>query len=101
MKATVDGHVLAEAPDEETIVIEGNVYFPPSAVKHGLLSESDTEYVCPWKGHSQYFDATISGKRVSDVAWSYPDLLADAIEIVGQDFSGYIAFSPRVDVGRG
>ncbi|GAA3812670.1 DUF427 domain-containing protein [Streptomyces chiangmaiensis] len=101
MKATMDGHVLAEAPDDETIVIEGNVYFPPTAVIHGLLSESDTQCTCPWKGRSQYFDATIGDKRVGDVAWSYPDPRASAIEVVGRDFSGYVAFSPGVAVSRG
>lgn len=101
MKATLDGHVLAEAPDDETIVIEGNVYFPPGAVKQGLLKESDTQYTCPWKGRSQYFDATVGAKKVDDVAWSYPDLRAGAIDIAGRDFAGYVAFSPFVDVSRG
>ncbi|WP_030899200.1 DUF427 domain-containing protein [Streptomyces sp. NRRL F-5126] len=101
MRATMNGRVLAEAPDDETIAIEGNVYFPPGSVTHALLSESDTPYFCPWKGRSQYFDATIGDKRVDDVAWSYPDPLAGAIGIVGQDFSGYVAFSPGVAVSRG
>ncbi|MET8647861.1 DUF427 domain-containing protein [Streptomyces sp. NPDC004675] len=101
MKATMDGHVLAEAPDDETIVIEGNVYFPPNTVMPGLLTESDTPYTCPWKGRSQYFNATIGDKRVDDVAWSYPELHASAIEVVGRDFSGYVAFSPGVAVSSG
>ncbi|GAA3898397.1 DUF427 domain-containing protein [Streptomyces sp. NPDC003737] len=101
MKATMHGHVLAEAPDDETIVIEGNVYFPPTTVLHDLLSESDTQYTCPWKGRSQYFNATIDDKQVRDVAWSYPDLRASAIDVVGRDFSGYVAFSPGVVVSRG
>ncbi|WP_406423767.1 DUF427 domain-containing protein [Streptomyces sp. NBC_01589] len=50
MKASLQGHVLAEAPDDEVVIIEGNAYFPPSAMTRGVLSESQTPYVCPWKG---------------------------------------------------
>lgn len=98
MRATIQGRVLAEASDDEIVMIEGNVYFPPGTVAHELLSESETPYVCPWKGRSQYFNAVIDGKVVEDVGWSYPTPLTSAVERVGRDFSDFVAFSPFVTV---
>ena len=79
MKAVLDGTVIAEAPKEDLISIEGNWYFPPSSVKDGFLVESPTPYTCPWKGECQYFSvkdpSSGSGQAANylqDRAWSYP-----------------------------
>jgi uncharacterized protein (DUF427 family) len=101
MRATVDGTVIAEAPDEELVRIEGNWYFPPSAVTPGALSESATAYTCPWKGAAQYWDVVTPTGTRTDGAWSYPDLKPSAVERVGRDFAGYVAFSPGVTVEAG
>ncbi|GAA2241474.1 DUF427 domain-containing protein [Herbiconiux moechotypicola] len=98
MKAVVDGTVLAEAPKEELIAIEGNWYFPPSSVKSELLSPSDTPYTCPWKGECQYFDVTAGVAVLHDRAWSYPQPYPTAFDRVGKDFSGYVAFWKEVEV---
>ncbi len=98
MRAMVDGSVIAEAPEDELVRIEGNWYFPPSAVAPGALTESDTAYHCPWKGDAQYWDVLTPGGRQSDGAWSYPVLKPSAVERVGRDFAGYVAFSPGVTV---
>ncbi|WP_378145154.1 DUF427 domain-containing protein [Cnuibacter sp. UC19_7] len=98
MKAVVGGTVIAEAPKEDLIAIEGNWYFPPSSVKSELLSESDTPYTCPWKGECQYFDVTVDGTALHDRAWSYPNPYATAFDRVGKDFSNYVAFWKEVEV---
>lgn len=98
MKAIVDGTVIAEAPQDELISIEGNWYFPPSAVKEGVLSESPTPYTCPWKGECQYYTVTVGGTPYRDNAWAYPVPMPTAIEKVGKDFSGYVAFWRAVQV---
>ncbi|MFJ8613538.1 DUF427 domain-containing protein [Streptomyces sp. NPDC093675] len=99
MRATIQGRTLAEAPADETITIEGRTYFPPSSVAHELLDESDTPYVCPWKGRCQYFNAVVGNDILHDVAWTYPDPLPSAIAKVGTDFSDYVAFAPDIAVG--
>ena len=98
MRATVNGTVIAEAADQELVRIEGNWYFPPSAVTPGALSESATPYTCPWKGPAQYWDVVTPSGTTKDGAWSYPDLKPTAVERVGTDFAGYVAFSPGVTV---
>jgi uncharacterized protein (DUF427 family) len=98
MRATVDGTVIAEAPESELVRIEGNWYFPPSAITPGTLSESPTAYFCPWKGDAQYWDVVTPQGTAADGAWSYPDLKPSAVERVGADFAGYVAFSPGVTV---
>ena len=92
MKAIIDGTVIAEAPSDQLISIEGNWYFPPTAVKEGVLTTSPTPYTCPWKGECQYYTATVGGTEYRDTAWAYPVPMASAIEKVGKDFSGYVAF---------
>ncbi|HEV7870831.1 MAG TPA: DUF427 domain-containing protein [Modestobacter sp.] len=99
MRASIDGTVIAEAAEDELIRIEGNWYFPPSAVTPGALAESPTPYTCPWKGACQYYDVITPGGTTSDGAWAYPRLYPSAVERVGRDFAGYVAFSPGVTVG--
>jgi len=70
VKVTLNGTVLAES--DSTVVVEGNHYFPPDAVKKDLFTDSKTSTVCPWKGTASYYDATVDGKTVKDVAWYYP-----------------------------
>jgi uncharacterized protein (DUF427 family) len=95
MKAMINGAVIAEAPAADVISIEGNSYFPAGSLGHEVLAESATPYTCPWKGAAQYWDLRTPEGTIPDGAWSYPDLKASAIERVGRDFSGYVAFDPR------
>lgn len=98
MKAMLDGSVIAQAREDELISIEGNWYFPPTAVKQGVLVESPTPYTCPWKGACQYFTVRVDGRELADRAWTYPTPYPLAITRVGADFSGYVAFWKEVEV---
>lgn len=92
MRARLGDTIIAEADEADLVRIEGNWYFPPRSVTAGVLAESDTAYHCPWKGDAQYFD--VAGDH--DKAWSYPEPFPTAIERVGTDFSGYVAFDRSV-----
>lgn len=92
MKAVWNGFVVAEAPREELIYIEGNWYFPLSSVKQEFLEKSPTPYTCPWKGVCQYFNLVKDDAQAADNAWTYPVPLPSAIEQVKKDFSNYVAF---------
>jgi uncharacterized protein (DUF427 family) len=100
MKAVWNEHVIAEAPKEELIYIEGNWYFPPDKVKKEYLRESPTPYICPWKGVCQYFDVGQGDTWSKDNAWSYPVPKQTAIAIVKKDFSNYVAFWRDVSVSE-
>jgi len=99
MKAVLNDLVIAEAPKDELIQIEGNWYFPPSSVNSEFLEESATPYTCPWKGDCQYFSVKDeSGTVLQDRAWSYPTPYPTAFERVGKDFSNYVAFWKEVQL---
>lgn len=98
MKAVVGDIVIAEAPKEDLIEIEGNWYFPPSSVNSELLTTSPTPYTCPWKGVCQYFTVSAGGEQLQDRAWSYPTPYPAAFDRVGKDFSNYVAFWKEVKV---
>jgi uncharacterized protein (DUF427 family) len=70
MKATWNGIVLAESDD--TVVVEGNHYFPKSALAMEHFEESQTQTVCPWKGTASYYTVVADGERNTDAAWYYP-----------------------------
>lgn len=91
MKAIWNEKVIAESDD--TVVIEGNHYFPESSVKKEFLSQSDTETVCHWKGTANYFSLHVDGKENKDAAWYYskPSELAKGIK-------GRVAFWKGVQV---
>ena len=98
MKAVVGDTVIAEAPEEDLIKIEGNWYFPPASVNSEYLEKSPTPYTCPWKGECQYFSVKNGDELLNDRAWSYPHPYEGAFDRVGKDFSGYLAFWKDVKV---
>ena len=98
MKAVLGDVVIAEAPKEDLISIEGNWYFPPSSVNSEFLEKSPTPYTCPWKGECQYFSVKDGDKLLQDRAWSYPTPYQGGIERVGKDFANYVAFWKEVQV---
>ena len=77
-----NGAVIAESDD--TVVVEGNHYFPPESVNAALLEASDSHTLCPWKGEASYKSILVDGKRNPDAAWFYPDPLPAAAEIKGR-----------------
>jgi uncharacterized protein (DUF427 family) len=70
-KAIWNGKVIAESDTYETV--EGNVYFPPAAIKSEHFKPSDTHSVCPWKGTASYYTVAVDGQENRDAAWFYPD----------------------------
>jgi uncharacterized protein (DUF427 family) len=100
MKVTWKDQIIAEAPKEDLIYIEGNWYFPSDSVKQDFLRKSPTPYICPWKGVCQYFDVGNGDNWSQDNAWSYPEPKPNAIEIVKKDFSNYVAFWRDVAVSE-
>jgi len=91
-KATWNGTVLADS--ENTIVIEGNHYFPANTLRTEFFKPSSTHTVCGWKGTASYYTIEVEGKQNPDAAWYYPEPKDAAKEI-----SGYVAFWKGVKVG--
>lgn len=63
--------VIAES--DNTVVIEGNHYFPVESIKREYFEESPTQTVCPWKGTASYYTVKIEGNENKDAAWYYPE----------------------------
>ena len=78
-KATWNGVVLAESDD--TVIVEGNHYFPPDAVRWDHFQPSDDHSVCPWKGTASYHDVVVDGEVNPGAAWYYPEPKDAAAEI--------------------
>ena len=79
MKALWNSTLLAESDD--TIVVEGNHYFPAESVKREYFDESPTHTSCPWKGEASYYSVTVDGQVNKDAAWYYPEPKPAAAEI--------------------
>lgn len=77
--ATWNGKVLAES--DATVVVEGNHYFPPEAIRREFFKPSDTTTICPWKGTAHYYSLVVDGKDNPDAAWFYPDPKEAAAQI--------------------
>ncbi len=91
MKAIWKKTVIAQS--DETVVIEGNHYFPADSVRTELLNDSDTTTVCPWKGTARYYNVDADGETNQDAAWSYP-----APKDAASEIRGHIAFWKGVQV---
>ncbi|WP_167954255.1 DUF427 domain-containing protein [Sphingomonas jejuensis] len=92
VEARWNGAVIASSDD--TVVVEGNHYFPAEAVDAAILRPSDTTSVCPWKGTAHYHSLAVGGAENRDAAWYYPDPKPEAESIRGR-----IAFWKGVTVG--
>lgn len=91
VKAIWNGHVIAESDD--TVVVEGNHYFPPQSVKREYLRASDATTHCGWKGTAHYYDLVVGESTNPQAAWYYPAPMAAA-----QQITGHIAFWRGVEV---
>ena len=70
-QAKWNGAVIADS--DETVVVEGNQYFPIESVVASSLQPSETHTTCHWKGVASYYDVVVDGKVNSDAAWYYPE----------------------------
>ena len=82
MKAIWNGTVLAESND--TVVVDGNHYFPADALNTEHFKPSKTHTVCGWKGTASYYTVVVDGKENPDAAWYYPQPKDSAKEIAGR-----------------
>ena len=91
MKAVWNEKTIAQSDD--TIIIEGNHYFPPDSVNTEFLVENSRTTVCPWKGTASYYDVVVDGKTNQAAAWYYPAPSEKASNI-----KNYVAFWQGVEV---
>ena len=92
-KASVDGIVLAETDQWEEV--EGNVYFPPTAIDEQYFQPNDKTTHCWWKGDARYYDVVVDGETNAAAAWYYADPLEKAAHI-----KDHVAFWKGVTVER-
>ncbi|MFH5822897.1 DUF427 domain-containing protein [Georgenia sp. AZ-5] len=91
MRAIWKGIVTAES--DHTVVVEGNHYVPPQAVRWNLLTPSHTRTRCHWKGQAHCWSIKGGDEAAADVAWAYPHPSPAAHEI-----AGHVAFWRGVKV---
>ncbi len=82
MKAIWNDTVIAESDD--TVVVEGNHYFPRESLKDEFVADSSTTSHCPWKGDASYYSIVVNGETNTDAAWYYPTPKSAASEIAGR-----------------
>jgi uncharacterized protein (DUF427 family) len=82
MKAVWNGKVVAESDD--TVVVEGNHYFPGEAIKTEYFIPSDKHTHCPWKGIASYYTLEVDGERNQNAAWYYQEPKPAAEKIAGR-----------------
>ena len=91
MKAIWKGEILAESDD--TVVVEGNHYFPDDSLRREFFAPSDQKTSCPWKGQASYYDLVVGDDRNAGAAWVYETPKDAAAEIKGR-----VAFWRGVEV---
>ena len=91
MKAIWNGKVLAESDD--TVIVEGNHYFPSESINKEYFKSSETSSVCHWKGTASYYSLDVDGKVNEDAAWYYPETSE-----LAKNIKGMVAFWRGVEV---
>jgi uncharacterized protein (DUF427 family) len=82
MKAIWNDKLIAESDD--TVVVEGNHYFPRDSVKEIFLEPSDHTSSCPWKGTANYYTLKVDGAENTDAVWYYANPKDAAKQIAGR-----------------
>ncbi len=93
MKAIWNGAVIAESDD--TVVLEGNHYFPETSLKREYVTFSNHRTGCPWKGQAYYYSLLVNGEMNTDAAWYYPEPKSAA-----ENIKGHVAFWKGVKIER-
>jgi uncharacterized protein (DUF427 family) len=93
MKATWNGAVVAESDD--TVLVEGNHYFPESALNREYVTFSNHKTSCPWKGEASYYSLLVNGELNTNAAWTYRDPKPEA-----ENIRGRVAFWKGVAINR-
>jgi uncharacterized protein (DUF427 family) len=93
MKAVWNGKIIAES--NETVIVEGNHYFPQDALNKEFILESSTHTTCPWKGIASYYSLIVDGKENRDSVWYYPEPSEKAMNIKGK-----VAFWKGVEISN-
>ncbi len=93
VRAIWNGTILAES--DQTVMVEGNHYFPPESIRREYFKENARHTVCPWKGVASYYDVEVDGEVNRSAAWFYPQPSAAAAQI-----KNYVAFWNGVKVQR-
>ena len=82
MRAMWNGQVIAESDD--TVFVEGNYYFPMTAVRESFLEQSETTSVCGWKGIANFYHLVVDGVQNENAAWYYKNPKERARKIAGR-----------------
>ncbi len=91
MKAIWQGKIIAESSD--TVIVEGNHYFPREAINPEFFQDSDHQTYCPWKGTASYYTLDIDGETNKNAAWYYAEPKPEASMVADR-----IAFWRGVEV---
>jgi uncharacterized protein (DUF427 family) len=91
MKASWNNITLADSDD--TVLVEGNYYFPESALKKEFTTFSNHKTSCAWKGQASYYSLLINGEMLTDAVWFYPDPKPE-----GDMVRGRVAFGNAITV---
>ena len=82
MQATWKGVVIAESDD--TVLVEGNHYFPESALNRDYVTFSNHRSTCAWKGQAHYYSLLVDGELNPNAVWYYPDPEPEAEAVRGR-----------------
>ncbi len=99
VKVLFNNNIIAEADKSSILMIEGNMYFPPSSIKAEYFNETGHHTTCPWKGLAHYYTISVDSQSSENAAWFYPVPKEGSNEIIREDnnkpeadFSNYVAF---------
>ena len=91
MKAIWNGAIIAQS--DETVVLEGNHYFPASSLNRDHVTFSNHHSMCAWKGEASYYSLLVNGEMNTDAVWYYPNPKPEADNI-----KGHVAFWKGVKI---
>lgn len=91
MKAIWNNEIIAES--NETVVVEGNHYFPHNSINKAYFKSSDSHTTCHWKGVANYYTIEVNGSENPNAAWYYPETSE-----LAKGFKNYVAFWKGVKI---
>ena len=91
MRASWNNQIIAESDD--IVLVEGNSYFPLTALRDGVTRPSTHTSFCPWKGTAAYYTLEVDGRTNPNAAWYYDNPMKAA-----ENIRGRVAFWKGVEI---
>ena len=86
VRVEIDGTTVADSTNASFLFETGlptRYYLPKTDVRMNLMTPTDLETACPYKGVARYWNANVDGETFENILWGYDSPLPESQKVTG------------------